>query len=741
MYIMPGKRECAQFGNGNNTCGMISASYGQTSNMKRRNEEYNLLKCEETYDFNRIDVIDIAETPIMKNSVAARILNDNKVRNIDTTVFTISKYINAFLKKEKYNSGIPENYKKKKEHFYIPTQTKTGEKYDDIMEIYKSIRNSLMYLAMHENAKADEIEEFRKYMIDIYHIFPSKQVSNFVTISIYEARRNFKNKLFKYGYTYFPMLIDEVEYNEAKYSFDKSLNKNKGKRKKIVGYRDEDNLNYNTLKQYTDGIRFKNMLVSVMNKSEPKSNGKELFDDKNTKCPIKSKLFELVYELFENQKKITNPTITIMTFDDGFEKHKNNNIYTMNQITEKNRQFDFIIANPPYKGIMYIRHFNKMVDDILSPDGHMVIVMPASFLSFENIQKAGKKNGPDSYDIARAIDNINKYATDVEIMRLNKSFKTSLDYPHIIIKLIKRAKMPGEYMKYIYKDCPNGFLPFQDVRNLVLGGGFNTKNSYELSVSIIKSLRNYISINGIRTINKRICVIKDKDMQFPWKNNIEKQVVKYIRDNNMTASDSGFMATPIPTNLTTPSPKYVKGDIVTKTFFDGTFAKLHYRFANSKIRETDSENNNNIHTIEDIEKHIFWKNVSSSEPLFELETQNTNDDSKRSQIRYEQWFIGDADSLKKTIQFVNKSKLFTFMFIMINQKRNNTSTKLVPAVIPDEWTCDDDIYRTIGLNDEEIHFIDKVIEHNKIGDPYFMSMFYGDSDMTDYDENKTWKLC
>lgn len=407
----------------------------------------------------------------------------------------------------------------------------------------------------------------------------------------------------------------------------------------------------------------------------------------------------------------------------------------------KDKQFDFIIANPPYKGIMYIRHFNKMVDDILADDGHMVIVMPASFLSFGNIQKAGRRNGPDACDMAKAISNINKYATDVEIMRLNKSFNTCLDYPHIIIKLTKKEKRQGELIKYIYNDCPNGYIPFRDVRNLVLGGGFRTTDSYEMSTSIIKKFKRYISGNGIRTIDKRICVIKDKDMQSPEKNNIKDQVMKFIRDNNMSASDYGFMATPIPTNLTTPPPKYVKSDIIAKTFFDGTSAKLHYRFANSKIREFDSENNNNIHTIEDIEKHIFWKNASTSNTLFEQEMDDTNDESKRSSIRYEQWFIGDSDSLKKTIRFIGKSKFFTFLFIMENQKRNNTSTKLVPAVIPDEWTCDDDIYRTIGLNTKEIQFINEVIEHNKIGDPYFMSMFYGDSDMTDYDENKTWKLC
>lgn len=115
-----------------------------------------------------------------------------------------------------------------------------------------------------------------------------------------------------------------------------------------------------------------------------------------------------------------------------------NNINTLfNNIKKTKMKFSNIVLNPPYNGSLHLEILKKSLD-LLTDDGHLVIVEPATWLI--NVRRNGKAK---LYDEIKK--RINGHVKSVVIENLNKDFGTGLYVPFSITDIDMTYSGPIEF--------------------------------------------------------------------------------------------------------------------------------------------------------------------------------------------------------------------------------------------------------------------------------------------------------
>lgn len=151
----------------------------------------------------------------------------------------------------------------------------------------------------------------------------------------------------------------------------------------------------------------------------------EFVPDSVIKKILKNQLIKIVDDkVYEDTARKYGDAKTTLSQSKINDRIKENINTLFNDLKKSKLMFSNIILNPPYNGSLHLEIFRHSLD-LLSPDGHLTIVEPATWLI--NVRKNGKAKLYD--DIKRRI---NGHVRSVVIENLNKDFGTGLYVPFSI---------------------------------------------------------------------------------------------------------------------------------------------------------------------------------------------------------------------------------------------------------------------------------------------------------------------
>ena len=170
--------------------------------------------------------------------------------------------------------------------------------------------------------------------------------------------------------------------------------------------------------------------------------------------------------IYEDTARMYGDVKTTKSSKELNERIKNNINILFNNIKKAKMKFSNIVLNPPYIKSLHLEILKKSLD-LLTDDGHLVVVEPATWLI--NIREIGRSKLYD--DIKQRIDG---HVSSVVIENLNHDFNIALDTPFAITTIDMNSQYEtidfvccGEHklVKSIY-DC-NLIGEYKTIRSII----------------------------------------------------------------------------------------------------------------------------------------------------------------------------------------------------------------------------------------------------------------------------------
>ena len=175
--------------------------------------------------------------------------------------------------------------------------------------------------------------------------------------------------------------------------------------------------------------------------------------------------------IYEDAARMYGNVKTTKSSKELNERIKNNINILFNNIKKAKMKFSNIVLNPPYIKSLHLEIFKNALD-LLTDDGHLVIVEPATWLI--NVRRNGKAK---MYDEIKK--RINGHVKSVVIENLNKDFGTGLYVPFSITDIDMTYSGPIEFT------CCGEEKTVNSLYDCNLVGNYNT------ILSILEKVQNY----------------------------------------------------------------------------------------------------------------------------------------------------------------------------------------------------------------------------------------------------------
>ena len=161
--------------------------------------------------------------------------------------------------------------------------------------------------------------------------------------------------------------------------------------------------------------------------------------DATVKKILKNQFIKVVDDaVYEDSARKYGDVRTTLSKSKINERIMNNINILFNNIKKTKMKFSNIVLNPPYNGPLHLEILKKSLD-LLTDDGHLVVVEPATWLI--NVRKNGSR--VKLYDEIKS--RINGHVKSVVIENLNKDFGIHLDGPFSITDIDMTYSGPIEF--------------------------------------------------------------------------------------------------------------------------------------------------------------------------------------------------------------------------------------------------------------------------------------------------------
>lgn len=352
------------------------------------------------------------------------------------------------------------------------------------------------------------------------------------------------------------------------------------------------------------------------------------------------------------------------------------NIYTINNI-HKMPKFDYIIQNPPYSGSFHLEFMKKGLD-MLKPSGKMTIIEPATWLI--NIRKNGKA---ELYNKIKK--RLNKHVYKVVIENYNKEFDTAMYVPFTVTYI----DMDKEYDKIDFRCCGEHRV----VDNLY---DCNMIGDYDMIWSILNKIKGY---------GEKVGTMKD---------HIYKEGKTKVNEETWFCKYADIIGTcNLETGIRVKSERVASGG-QTKWNHDSAYqVGIFGEYRISFYKGFYHSSNNSIQN-----KPLCRCDYAGKE------TNKIADCLFGSKQELENW---------KHFVFNNKIPLFTSIVLVIDQ---HNTCKDVLCWLTDKQYTDEEIYKLLGITEEEQKFIDKTLKRYERHSPWFKRYMCGKDSVSDEEVQK-----
>lgn len=349
------------------------------------------------------------------------------------------------------------------------------------------------------------------------------------------------------------------------------------------------------------------------------------------------------------------------------------NIYTINNIHIMPK-FDYIIQNPPYSGSFHLDFLKKGLD-MLKPTGKMTIIEPATWLI--NVRENGKAT---LYNEIKK--RLGKHVYKVVIENYNKEFDTAMYVPFAVTYI----DMDEEYDKIDFWCCGE----YRAMNNLY---DCNMIGSYDMIWSILNKIKSY---------GKKVGTMKDHIYKED-KTKVDKETW-FCKYADIIGGGAIFCASAKSTKIMGGGFNYESAWIKNNL---GEYLRpynvVYYHHNNNDIQNT---------------LHNAMSTGSNKE------TNKIADQLFGTKQELENW---------KHFIFNNKIPLFTSIVLVIDQ---NNTCKDVLCWLTDNRYTDEEIYKLLGITEEEQKFIDKTLKRYERNSPWFKRYMCGKDSVSDEEVQK-----